>query len=250
MPLYTITDLKDKLKRYFMFSREEIKNFIIIILILAFIVSFKDWGAKEFELLVGLRNLFNAVLIVTLAVLAHASAQRIAGLQVGIRVEHRLWWAGLLMGLVLIFVSRGNLWFLAPGGVIFHHMAVHRIGFFRYGINTLTMSSVALAGPLANVAFAILFKILFVLLPNNVLIEKAILVNVWFAVFNMLPIPPLDGNYVFFYSRGLYFLLFGAILGAALLLVLKINILVAIFGSLLFGLLFGVYYAKVLEGVF
>ena len=250
MPFYPISDLKDKLKKYFMFSREEVKDLIITILILAFIVSFKEWGVKEFDLLVGLKNLFNAVLIMTLVVLIHISAQRVAGLHVGIRVEYRLWWLGLVLGLVFVFVSRGNIWFLAPGGIIFHHLAIHRIGFFRYGINTLTMNSISFMGPLANIALAIVFKILFMFLPNNMLIEKVIFVSLWFAVFNMLPIPPLDGNKMFFHSRAVYVLLFGCILGAALLLSLQISMLLAIIGALLVGVLFWVYYLKVFEGVF
>ena len=250
MPFYPMSDLKDKLEKYFMFSRTEVKDLIITILILAFIVSFKEWGAKEFDILIGMRNLFNAVLIMTLVVLVHISAQRVAGLHVGIRVEYKLWWLGLVLGLIFVFVSRGNVWLLIPGGIVFHHMAVHRIGYFRYGINMLTMSSISLMGALANIMFAIVFKILFMFFPNNMLIEKAIFVSLWFAVFSMLPIPPLDGSKVFFNSRGVYVLLFGCVLGAALMLSLQINILLAIIGALLVGVLFWVYYLKVFEGVF
>jgi len=250
MPLYPLKDLKDKIRRYFVFSREEIKDLIISILIIAFIVSFKEWGTAEFNFLMGLRNLFNAIIIVTLVVLVHNSAQRIAGLHVGIRVEYNLWWVGLIIGLILIFISRGNIWFLAPGGIIFHHLAVHRLGFFRYGTNQLAMSSIAMMGSLANIALAILFKILFIIFPNNILIEKTIFVSLWFAVFNMLPIPPLDGNKTFFYSRAAYFLVLGCILGAALLLSTKISLLVAIIGALVFGILFWIYAMRVFESAF
>ena len=65
---------------------------------------------------------------------------------------------------------------------------------------------VALAGPLSNIAMAILsalvFKILWMLFPTSaaldvlwlVLVEVMVSVNVSLAVFNLLPIPPLDGS--------------------------------------------------------
>lgn len=68
------------------------------------------------------------------------------------------------------------------------------------------MAKVALAGPIANLAAFLLLQILVVLLATRVhfagsrwyyvpdLIQEAAFVNAWLAVFNLVPIPPLDGS--------------------------------------------------------
>ncbi len=69
---------------------------------------------------------------------------------------------------------------------------------------------VALAGPMSNLLLALLFTLIFKVLivtgvissVNTILINmffNAILLNITFAIFNMLPIPPFDGSKVLFY---------------------------------------------------
>jgi len=250
MVLYSMKDLADKIKRYFIFSREEVKDLIVTIFFLAFFVSFREWGVDKFELSTGLWNLFNSMIIVTLAVLVNNSVQRISALQVGIRVEYRIWWYGIIIGLILVFASNGSLWFLAAGGIVFHHLAAHRLGFFRYGLNQKVMGVVSFLGPLSNVGLAVIFKILLLIFPTNILIKKAIIVNLWYAIFNMLPIPPLPGLNTMFFSRVVYFLVFGSIIGITFLLMLNVNIVLAILGAFFVGVLFMLYAFKVFEGAF
>ena len=68
------------------------------------------------------------------------------------------------------------------------------------------------------------------------LIGMAISLNIWLAIFTMLPIPPLDGSNVFFASRLLYAFAFGCIVGYALL------VLVLGFYSLIFVILMGIIF--------
>ncbi|MDP6648266.1 MAG: hypothetical protein QGH34_02645, partial [Candidatus Woesearchaeota archaeon] len=172
-----LVDLTDKIKKYYKFSIHEVRGFVIAILIIAFIISFREWGGASFDLSTGLFNLFNAVLIVALSILIHDAGQRIWGLAIGFRIEYKMWTFGLIGALILAFLSNGRLWLIVPGGFLLHHMAGHRLGYFRYGLNIMGQAMVALAGPLFTFMLIILLKVLNEFTPS-LLLEKAILFNV------------------------------------------------------------------------
>lgn len=223
--MYSFFDLKDKIKRYFAFSNEEIKGMVVATLIIGFIISFKEWGhGDEFDAMVGLKNLFSSILIVALAMIAHQTGQRIAGLHAGFQVQWNMWLYGLMIGLVLILVSRGNIWFIAPGGFIIKHMTQHRIGYFRYGINKWALAWIALAGPASNILLAGFFKTIqlwFKFIPiNDALVNKVFLFNLVFAAYSLLPIPPLDGSHIFFASRLFFSFIIGTVVGYVVLILL------------------------------
>ncbi len=229
-----IVDLVDKTKRYFKFTPNEVSSTVVTILVIAFIISFKEWGGTEPSLSIGARNLFNAILIVTVSFLVHLSVQRIAALQAGYRAEYRLFTFGLLFGVIIAFVTNGRVWLLLPGGILIHHMAGHRLGWWRYGLNYFGQGMIALMGPIASMLLALFFRMMSGF-SSSPLIHKAILFNVAFAIYTMLPIPPLDGSRTFWGSRLAYVFSYLSIIGAALLLLSKLPGWIVIFGALLIG---------------
>ncbi|RMF54504.1 hypothetical protein D6745_05065 [Candidatus Woesearchaeota archaeon] len=229
---------------YFRFENEEIKGLTITILVLSFIMSFREWGTDKFDVGTGLTNLFNTIVIVTIAIIVREFAQRIFALRHGYRYEYRMWMYGLIIGLVLVFASYGWLTFIAPGGLVLHQITRARIGKFRHGLSYMNILQVSLAGPVANIILAMVFK-MFMFLPNTALIEKAITINILIAVFALLPIPPLNGANVFFQSRLIYVFSYASIIGTGILVYFA-NVLLAIVGGLLLGgLMWLVYYLKV-----
>lgn len=72
------------------------------------------------------------------------------------------------------------------------------VDFGRMRRPRLGMAVVSLAGPLANLGIAVFLAlpVTFGLIPMNDLLQIAILMNIVLAVFNLLPIPPLDGSKV------------------------------------------------------
>ena len=78
----TILDLRDKINRYFKFNPGEIRAITVTILVLAFAISFRDWGVGEnINVQAGLFNFFNSILIVTLSLLVYHSTQRVMSIQ-------------------------------------------------------------------------------------------------------------------------------------------------------------------------
>lgn len=238
-----LIDLKDKIRKYYKFTPYEARSLTIAVLIIGFIISFKEWGAEKFNLSVGLFNLLNAVLIAALSIMIHDAGQRIWGLAIGFRIEFRMWTFGLIAALAIAFISNGNIWLIVPGGFMLHHLAGHRLGFFRYGLNYFGQAMVALAGPLFTLMLIIALKALGVFFPDNALIEKAVMFNIVYLITSMLPVPPLDGSKIFFGSRMLYAFVMPAMIVAAILMIVKIPVFFAIVLSILVGvILWLVYY--------
>jgi len=228
-----VVDLWDKLKRYFAFTSNEVKGLVIAILATAFIISFNDWGkGSEVNISSGFFNFFNAILIVTLSFLVHISMQRVWSLGTGYRLEWRMWGFGLLLGLIFVFLTNGKFWLILPGGIIVYHLAGHRLGWFRYGINWWALGLIALMGTFATMLLALVFKAIsgfFV----NALMQKMITFNIVYAMYSLLPIPPLDGSKTFYGSRMLYAFSTAGLVAAAVMLTLNISILIAVAASLL-----------------
>lgn len=227
-------DLVAKIKKYYGFTHTEFMGLLSSMIVMSFIISFREWGRDEFSLSAGLFNWFNAALIVTLVLLVYNFAQKVAGFSVGYKVEYKMWATGLLISLIFAFVSKGRIWLLVPGGIMVHHLAGHRLGHFRYGVNYFQHGMVAVAGTVSLITLAALFKILNTYLDSS-LVHKIILFCIIFAIYDILPIPPLSGSRLFIGSRMVYAFMFFTIIFAGVLLLLDINVLMAILGSIVIG---------------
>ena len=96
--------------------------------------------------------------------------------------------ASILLPAIMLISSGGAfaLGAAKPVPVDFNNMRRPRLG----------MAVVSLMGPLSNLMIAILLAlpVTFGIIEINELLARAIFLNVVLAVFNLLPIPPLDGS--------------------------------------------------------
>jgi Zn-dependent protease len=211
----------DKLNRYFWFTREELTSFCIVVLGLSFIYSWDQWGVDRFDLALGFKNYLFAALLIAITVFIHHAGQRMMALKLGLRAEQRLWWHGIIIGLILVLVTDGKVKFLAATGTLAYMLPIHRLGAFRYGPNLTTIAKIVLAGPILNILFSALIKGLeWAGMLSPELGSQLFVLNIGFAAWNLLPIPPLDGIKVFFYSRLTYVFLAGSIISYVLLIYL------------------------------
>lgn len=208
-------ELWERIKRDFRFEKDEVVGLLVSSLAFGFIFfyNFRD----------TLGNFIASVVIVAISLVFHIAAQKIVGLHLGVKVEYKLWWYGILAGLIAVFVSNGKVWWLiVPGGVVCSLIAKYRLGRFYYGLNYVVLGAVGWTGPVASIIFASLFKNLnmyFLSVPIP-LFQKIFIWNLVFAVFSLIPIPPLDGHYTFFAGRLTYAFVAGSIAVYCLLILI------------------------------
>lgn len=94
---------------------------------------------------------------------------------------------------------------LIGGGIIFGWAKPVPINPYNFRDQKYGSAKVALAGPGANLAVALVFGIALRFFPQLALIPGLVLIfsyivyiNILLAVFNLLPIPPLDGSHILF----------------------------------------------------
>ncbi len=245
-----ILDLRYNLRNYFSFKTVEYRGLILTTLILAFVISFKQWGVgPNVDLVVGMTNFLNAILVVALALLVRETARKIVGLAGGVVVEFRLWFFGLLIALVLTFLAQPlpfPIWFIIGGGFLVNHVPGLRLGFFRYETNYWVVGLVALAGAWANIWLAVFFKIISLAIGTTTpIMGLAMKFNIFFALFNMLPLPPFDGLKAWYGSRLVYAFSFCSMIGISILLYLIDSIVWTLVGGFIVGIIgWLIYYVK------
>ena len=169
------------IKKYFKFSPDEIKSFIVTIVFLGFMFSFREWGVDGFEARIGFFNWFNSIIVVGFALLVYLSAQRLMAIRKGYRVEYKMWFYGLIIALLVTFVTRGNIVLAFVGTTLIYHLEGHRLGKFRYGLNYKDLGVISLMGPLAMIILAFIFKLFSAVFTQSPLVDKMILATLLIA---------------------------------------------------------------------
>jgi Zn-dependent protease len=219
MAVYGYRPVKPKIR----FGRTEIKHILIAmaVLILAFAIALPGGLAGiggNPEVLISTGVL--AAVAVPTAFLLHELGHKVVAQRYGLLAEFRMWNFGLVFAL---FTSFLGFLFAAPGAVVIGGVADQR----SYG-------RISAAGPSVNLVLGGTFAVLFfgqLLAGYNVPLVGTVslldltfivaFVNIFLGVFNMIPIPPLDGSKVLRWDLRIYLLLLAPL--AALLIVFLVR---------------------------
>ena len=213
-----------RVKDYFKFTKQELGGFVVAVLAVGFIFSFRDWGEEQFNLIIGLKNLGLTLLVVGISFWFRLSCQKIYALMQGHKADYKVWWNGIFASVVIAFITLGRVPLVLIGGVVSSFMIRHRLGEFRYGFSNWVMGVTANWGILANLIAAIFFAIGLYFFPQSYFFNQGLILNIIMAFCALLPFPAQDGLSLFFGGRSLYYLMIFVTFLAAVLLLTKTTI--------------------------
>lgn len=250
-------------KKHFKLNLSEIRDLAIITIIIGFIFSFNKWGTEEFNIIVGVQNLINTILIAGLGFLVHVLAQKITAIKYGYYATFKKFTLGLLIGIIVVVVSNGLLKIIIVGGMSLAAIKLQRIGHEKPVIKHAEIAVITFMGSLANIITAIILKGIANISINPALALEAMKLNIWIAIFSMIPIamivnpllyilpkaplmPALDGSTTLYASRLLY--VFGAVFVLTCSgLMIYVNAILAAIIAAIIGLFMLILAIKTLE---
>jgi len=176
-------------------GRKELEDLLVSFLVLVLLFSNFEPSTLPY-----------ASLAVLTAFIFHELAHRQVARRYGYRAYYERWDTGIILALLLGLASRiltGTTWIFAAIGAVRIHAP--------YAIDPReTSGRIAFAGPLVNLIIGIAAFLVPVWSPSLTLTARTIAaVNVWLALFNLIPFPPLDGFKVFRWNTGLWAVSFG-----------------------------------------
>ena len=195
------------------FSRTEIREIVgavtLLSVAMAIVLSgglpgLYGTGPAMFLMLLAI----SAILIV-FSFLLHELAHKFVAQKYGARAEFRMYPGGLMLAIVM---SLFGFLFAAPGAVYIEGRITEEMN-----------GRISMSGPLTNLLLATC-AVVFVPFTDGILSDVAFMMayfNAFLALFNMLPVPPLDGSKIFRWNKIAYVVMFGwgiAVLALAFLI--------------------------------
>lgn len=143
--------------------------------------------------------------------LLHELAHKFTAQRYGYAADYEANPMGLLLALGLSFASGGNFVFAAPGAVMIRGRQAaygHDYGYPDYAKAAKEFAYISVSGAVVNLTLAVSFLAASSFVAPQSFIHTVLIrssfINVFLAMFNMLPFGPLDGAKVWQYNRSLW----------------------------------------------
>lgn len=232
---------------------------------LTLVFGFND-GQPQFELSYWIINLIRVFIIVIIAIVVHDFGHDLIAKRNGLKSDYRTWgvrkfWfgentfpknikffgkeftinqfpIGIVLALTITIFSNGRLYWAAVSSYGLVIEKATRLGKKFVDITDYEEAKIAIAGPLAVTFLMLIFK----LLNGTGTFDQIVTILSWMAIFDMLPLPGLDGFKVMFGSIPLY--VFGtSFIASSVILAYLLGAVPALIFSVLAALAFLAVYA-------
>jgi hypothetical protein len=163
--------------------------------------------------------------LVAISVLVHEAAHKVVASKFLAVVKSKLWLSGIIVMLLLMFISNGWVIFAAIWAVIVRPFRLFKPGKPFPHLGPREQAMIGLAGPMANLGLALFAKLI------GPVGAKLMIINIYLAIFNLLPLltlfpilalqkrremikrtpfeaPYMEGDYVLFGNRTLWVFVF------------------------------------------
>ena len=177
--------------KLFDFKKREIRDLVVSTLVLSFAFSkFYDF--------------FVALFVISFAFVLHELGHRTMARRFGAFAEYRMWVFGLMLALLTALLP-GGIIFAAPGAVYFAPVVRKKFAWEIHRLTNREIGLISLSGPGINIAMGVIFAILIPFLPEFTwLLYPASRICMFLAIFNLLPIAPLDGQKIFRWNSAIW----------------------------------------------
>ncbi len=221
-------------------TKQEIINILISILIMAFFYSYNNWPTLE----KGLVNYAVSIFYVLFSFAIYETGIKLFSKKLDCKATYHLRPNMIFFSFVITIISGGKFPFFLTGYHIIEGKENERLGYKFEALRRKDKASIAFK----SISLSLLFAILLSFFSSNALIQKIMIFNILFSLYNLIPWPPTDGSLMLYRMGGAWvFLFFGSI---GLLLTLKEkNLLFSLIVSLLFVIISYVMLKKTEEWI-
>ncbi|MBS3151038.1 site-2 protease family protein [Candidatus Woesearchaeota archaeon] len=150
-----------------------------------------------------LESLLVSAIAVGLGFLLHELGHKIVAQYYRCFAEFRSFDSMLLLAIAMSFFG---FVFAAPGAVMIH-------GY----VNRERNGKISIAGPSINIALALIFLFLTFIFGSNIVLLYGFRINVWLALFNLIPFGNFDGSKIFRWNKKIYWIFAALCIGLFLI---------------------------------
>ncbi|NOR85008.1 hypothetical protein GQ473_02730 [archaeon] len=187
------------------FEKQELKDIFVTTLALGFIFTYPNLNPVIIVIY---------TIVIAFSFIPHELAHKFMAMKYGAYARFEMFKQGLIFALVLAVITNGGFVFAAPGAVMIYTQFKSNRGFHQVQITSRDNAYISAVGPGINVVIALLFLLISFLFPGGfmALIASIIVrVNVFLALFNLLPIMPFDGSKIYSWNKNVWFLFAGIV---------------------------------------